>query len=422
VHRRDLQIDWLTVGLYLFFVLFGWVNIYAASSKDTSISIFNIDYNYGKQFIFILISLVVAFVILTVDTKFTEFVSYAVFGLTIVGLLVVLVIGRNVNGAKGWIDLGPFKLQPAEFAKIGVIMALARFMSRYNFNFKKSTDQLGMAAIIAVPALLIMLQPDDGSTMVFAALMLMFYREGLAPFYLVFIGLCMVVGISSLLVNEWVLVGSIIFGGMLSWYLLFRRRQVAWHLVFVGFYCALALSVDFLVHEVLKPHQQKRVIAYINPSTDPHGIGYNVIQSKIAIGSGGFVGKGFLEGTQTKFDFVPMQDTDFIFCTIGEEYGWIGSTLLLVLYFVFLTRVLFLAESTRTRYGRVLGYCIASIMFFHIAVNVGMALGFAPVVGIPLPFFSYGGSSLLAFTVLVFLLLNHYANRVNVLSTERRHY
>lgn len=420
--RRRRQVDGWVVGLFGVFILFGWLNIYAASAKDASLSIFNLEYNYGKQFIFLLIAAAVAGIVLLLDTKLTEFISYGVYFLTLLGLILVLLVGREVNGARGWLDLGPFKLQPAEFAKIGVVMALARYMSRYSFSLKRAKDRLVVAAIVGLPVALVLLQPDTGSALVYLSLVLMLYREGLSPMVLVGGVLFLAVGVSALLLPQYYVLTAIAVGGLFSWYYLYRKRAWLAHLFMVLVFSGFALSVDYGMQHVLKPHQQKRIVALFNPNSDPHGAGYNVIQSKIAVGSGGVLGKGFLQGTQTKFDFVPMQDTDFIFCTIGEEYGWMGSSTLLVLFFVLMARMLILSENTRTRYGRVLGYSVASIFFFHILVNVGMVLGLSPVIGIPLPFFSYGGSSLITFTILLFLLLNHHANHVNVLASERTRY
>lgn len=391
------------------------MNIYAASSPEGGPSMFSLSHNYGKQFLFILLAGAIGLVILLLDTRLLEFFSYGVFGVTCVLLVVVLVVGRTVNGAQGWIDVGMFKLQPAEFAKVGVAMAIARYGSRYNFSLKRITDRLVVLALLALPALLILLQPDLGSVLVFSAFLLVLFREGLSGLVLVVGGLLLVIGVAALLVPTPYLLATLAALGLISWWFVYKRTNTLTHLVLVGLFCGFSLSVDFIVSEVLKPHQQKRIVSLFDPARDPQGTGYNVIQSKIAIGSGGFFGKGFLQGTQTKFDFVPMQDTDFIFCTIGEEYGWLGSTVLLGLYFILLSRLLYLAEETRTRYGRILGYSVACILFVHLAINVGMALGLTPVVGIPLPFFSYGGSALISFTVLLALLLNHHANRVNVL-------
>lgn len=420
MRRSEISIDWVTVGLWAFFVLFGWINIYAASVKSADVSIFNTDYSYGKQFIFILITALVCIVILYIDTKFLEATSYLVYGLTAVLLVLVLIFGREVNGAKGWLDIGgPFKLQPAEFAKIGTAMAIARYMSGYTFSLRNRRDQLILLAIVALPPLLILLQPDMGSVLVFMAFVLVLFREGLSPVVLIAGVIALVVTVLALMMPQTTVLLAIGAAAVVSFLFIARRRFWGLHVAALVLYGGLALGVDWAMTNLLKPHQQTRVKALFNPSTDPLGTGWNITQSKIAIGSGGVSGKGFLNGTQTKFDFVPQQDTDFIFCTIGEEYGWLGSSLLLILFMVFLWRIFLLAEKSRSRYARVYGYSVGCIMFMHIAINIGMAIGVAPVIGIPLPFFSYGGSSLLSFSVLLFLLLNEYANRHNVLGGER---
>lgn len=423
MNRREIKLDWPTVLMWGFFVLFGWINVFAASVRDQNVSllsIFDISHSYGKQFIFILAAMVVAGVLVMLETKVLELLSYTLYGLTIVLLLLVLVIGRDINGARGWIDLGgPFKLQPAEFAKIGTAMAVAAYMSRWNFSFKKPGQVLGLAALIAAPPMLIMLQPDAGSTLVFMAFVLMLFREGLSPVWLILGFMALVFAVLALLFPNFVVVGIVAGVALLSWLFLFRRRYWGVHLLLALAFSGLVMSVDFVMQNILKPHQKTRVLALFNPSTDPLGTGWNITQSKIAIGSGGFIGKGFLQGTQTKFDFVPEQDTDFIFCTIGEEYGWLGSIILLGLFFAFLSRLLYMAETSRTKYARIYGYSAACIFFVHVAINIGMTIGVMPVIGIPLPFFSYGGSSLLSFTILLFVLLNHHANRSSVLSGER---
>lgn len=423
MNRREIKLDWPTVLMWGFFVLFGWINVFAASVREQNVSvlsIFDISHSYGKQFIFILVAIGIAGTIMMLETKVLEFLSYTGYALTIILLLLVLVIGREINGARGWIDLGgPFKLQPAEFAKIGTAMAVAAYMSRWNFSFKKPAQLLGLATLIGAPAALIMLQPDAGSTLVFGAFVLMLFREGLSPVWLILGFLAVVFAVLALLFPQLIVIGIVLGLALLSWLFLFRRRHWGVHVLLALAFTGLVSSVDFVMHNVLKPHQRIRVLALFNPSTDPLGTGWNITQSKIAIGSGGFIGKGFLQGTQTKFNFVPMQDTDFIFCTIGEEYGWLGSIVLLGVFFAFLSRLLYLSESSRTKYARVYGYTAACIFFVHVVINIGMAIGVMPVIGIPLPFFSYGGSSLISFTILLFVLLNHHANRSSVLSGER---
>jgi rod shape determining protein RodA len=417
--RREIKIDWITVVLYIVLVIWGWTNIYAASSHDESITILNIDFNFGKQFIFILVAAVFAVVLLTLDHKFIELLSYPAYAASILLLVAVLVLGREVNGSRSWIELGSFRLQPSEFAKLCTALGVTKYMARYNFSIGNLQQRMVVFGMIALPALLILIQGDTGSMLVFSAFFLMFFREGMAPIYLILAFLAVLFVVLALLVNKFIVIGIIIALTLISFGLLFRWRYLTLHLLLGALFCFQVFSVDFVVSRVLQPHQQHRMRTLFNPNNDPLGVGWNITQSKIAIGSGGIAGKGFMEGTQTKFDFVPQQDTDFIFCTVGEEYGWIGSMFLLGCFMLLLYQMLMMAENAKSRFARIYGYSITSIFFFHIAVNLGMTMGLMPVIGIPLPFFSYGGSSLISFTVMLFILLNFYANRVNILGTER---
>jgi len=416
--RNELKIDWLTLILYVMLVGFGWMNIYAASSTALDVSILNTQYGFGKQFIWILLCGGLAAVILMTETKLVELFAFVIYGICIAGLIGVLLFGREVNSSRSWFEIGSFRLQPSEFAKVGTALALAKYMSRYNFSFDRMQQRLVAIGIIALPALLILLQRDTGTALVFSSFIFMFFREGLAPRYLILIFLLTLFGVLALvlpqLTVQLILLGLVVF----SYIFLFRLKAIWLHVWLLGILGVEVLGIDFFVNYILLPHQQIRLVSLFNPSVDPMGAGWNITQSKIAIGSGGLFGKGYLEGTQTKFDFVPQQDTDFIFCTVGEEWGWIGSILLLIAFFLLIYQVLTIAENSRTRFARVYGYCVASLFFFHVAINIGMTIGFAPVIGIPLPFFSYGGSSLIAFTMMLFLLLNLYANRLNVLSNE----
>jgi len=418
VNRRELQIDWPIVVLYLLLVLWGWTNIYAASAKGVTSSIFNLEYNFGKQFIFILVALVVGVVVLTLDTKFLMLLAWPSYIGVILMLVLVLVLGREVNGSRSWIEIGSFRLQPAEFAKLGTALAVTKYMARFNFSLSNVGQRFTLFAIIGLPAVLILLQGDTGSMLVFSAFFLMLYREGLAPIYLILVALTAFIAVLALLVNKFIVLGVVVGLTLLSLWLLFRWRYWVLHTVIGLSFSVFAFGVDLIVTRVLQPHQQHRLRTLFNPGNDPLGVGWNITQSKIAIGSGGLAGKGFMEGTQTKFDFVPQQDTDFIFCTVGEEYGWIGSLVLLTLYFLLLFQMVQMAENSKSRFARIYGYSVASIFFFHIAVNLGMTMGLAPVIGIPLPFFSYGGSSLLSFTIMVAILANLYNNRINILGYE----
>lgn len=476
--RRELKLDWLTLGLYIFFVVFGWLNIYAASTNDASLDLFNLSYNYGKQFVFVVGCLVMGIALIQfIDVRDVEFTAYIVYGLTVLALLAVAFFGREVNGARAWFELGGFRFQPGEFAKLGVLLALAKVMSQPLFSLRRTRDRLVVAAIIGVPILLILKQNDTGTALVYLGLVLMLYREGLSPLYLIAGFLLGVFGIMALLVDiqivlnllvaltfglyiyqarnrrwfthlvsfiglnlvlflvlvnnpfsfqigtftlthEWLMIAldSVMVIGFIIYLVRFRIRQWSFYvIVFVGFVFFVG-AVDFIFERVLQPHQRNRIEALFNPEIDPNGINWNTRQSKIAIGSGGLVGKGYLQGTQTKFDFVPQQHTDFIFCTIGEEWGWVGSTVLIVAFFLFLAQLLFMAEECKSKFGRVFTYGVACLFFVHIAINIAMTIGLAPVIGIPLPFFSYGGSSLITFSLMYFLAAKFYAVRTNVLA------
>lgn len=420
MERRELKIDWLTVLLFVVFVILGWLNIYAASNQDTTQSIFNLSFDYGRQFIWILAAGGLALVIMGLNSRLIEFTSYGVYGLCMLMLIAVLVVGRDINGARSWIEIGSFRLQPSEFAKVATALAVAKYMSRFSFSLNNWADRLVCGGLILLPTLLIILQKDMGTALVFSAFIFMFYREGMSPLILIILTLVGIFSVLALVLSKVVVILVIIGLSLLSYFYLFRQR---FRLLHTGLALLLILqifSIDYLMNSVLQPHQRERIIALVQPEKDPLGVNWNSTQSKIAIGSGGFLGKGFLKGTQTKGHFVPQQTTDFIFCTIGEERGWVGATLLLVLFGVFLAQLLFLAENAKSVYARVFGYSIASILFVHIAINIAMTIGLAPVIGIPLPFFSYGGSSLLAFTTMVFILLNFYANRINILSSDER--
>jgi rod shape determining protein RodA len=332
-------------------------------------------------------------------------------------LLLVPLIGKEVGGNKAWLGIGSFGVQPSEFAKFVTALAAAKFIGSVGFKMDNIRNQVVLFIIIGAPMLLILAQKDTGTALVFTVFVLVFFREGMSPF-LILVGLSAAfIFIMTLLVeNEYFLYAGI--GAMLAMAILLGKKKLKRiALLSVGalIIAGVIQSVDYIVTNVLKPHQQNRIKALINPDADPLGYGWNVTQSKIAIGSGGFSGKGFLNGTQTKYDFVPEQSTDFIFCTIGEEHGWLGSLLVVSLFVALMLRVVFIAERQKSRFARVYGYSVACIFFFHFAVNIGMTIGLFPVIGIPLPFFSYGGSSLWGFTILLFILLKLDAHRMQVL-------
>ncbi len=418
MNRQSIKIDWISFILYLIFILAGWLNIYSSSSGSGNPEIFDLTRNFGKQFLFIVVTLLLGLAILYLDPRFIEFVTYGIYGLSVSMLILVLLFGSTINGSLSWIKIGGFQIQPSEFSKIAVCLSLAKVMSKPNFSLDKIFDRAKVALVVLIPITLILLQKDTGTAMVFLALGLMFIREGLSLFYLVLAIIFITVSLLSLIYGPTIAVASVWALMLLSFYFIFRKQAFALHFVMALGFSFYAFFVDYVVFSYLKPHQQARVMAFLDPEIDPKGIGWNITQSKIAIGSGSFWGKGYLKGTQTKYDFVPEQDTDFIFCTVGEELGWVGSSLLLLAFLAFLYRLIFMAENSKTKFARIYGYSAASIFFFHIMVNVGMTIGLMPVIGIPLPFFSYGGSSLLSFSTLYFLLLNFYSNRMNVFATE----
>ncbi len=462
--------DWISVGLYLMLVLLGWVNIYAAVYNEEHQSIFDLSQRYGKQLVWILAGLLLAVIVFLIDSKFYSFFAYILYGISIVLLIAVMIVGKEIHGARSWFQFGSLHLQPSEFAKIAACLALARYLSSYNLKIKSFKTSIWILSIIFLPSLLIAIQPDMGSALVYIALILVAYREGFSELILMVGIILAVLFFLALLINQflilviltglallafWILSRSLkktLAGGLLilipsvllfllverkilnlnRYYIILlsmalavpvflvysyrkRLRYVSLILLFLAGSAAFTFSVDYVFNNVLKEHQQHRVNILLGIESDPLGIGYNVAQSKIAIGSGGLTGKGFLQGTQTKFDFVPEQSTDFIFCTVGEEWGFLGTSIVLLLFILLLTRLILLAERQRSDFSRIYGYGVVAILFFHFAVNIGMTIGLLPVIGIPLPFFSYGGSSLWAFTILLFIFLRLDASRMELL-------
>lgn len=418
--RTGSEVDWLSILLYFLLVLWGWLNIFAAVyDPELHQSIFDLSINSGKQLLWIGTAVVLLSVIMLFDYRFWQTFSYILYIAILLLLVGVLIAGKVVAGSKSWIQIGSFALQPSEFAKFATALALANYLSPNNLKLDNLKNLAGVFLILALPALLILAQNDTGSTLVFSAFVVALFREGLNPIPLIMGLLCVFLFILALLFDKFLIVIGL---GIATILIIItskkiRKRASFITLAFVAclFSCGFVFSVDYIVNKVLQPHQQNRIKALINPDADPLGFGWNVTQSKIAIGSGGFLGKGFLEGTQTKFDFVPEQHTDFIFCTIGEEWGWLGSLVLIALFVSLLIRLIHLAERQRSRFARVYGYCVVGILFFHFTINIGMTIGLFPVIGIPLPFFSYGGSSLWSFTILLFIFLNLDANRKQIL-------
>ncbi len=410
------NLDWLSIFLYLALVLYGWLSIYSASVEDGSKSIFDFSTRYGKQLIWIGLALFLALSILIIDAKFFSTFAYLFYFLMLVILIGVLLFGKTVAGSKSWFQIGSFAIQPAEFAKFATALALAKYLSTLNVDMRQLKTKIVAITILAVPAVLILLQNDTGSALVYFSFVLVLYREG-------FSGIIIVLGIimTALFIftlwfgNVYV---ALALTSLAVLYLIFnKKRKKKYKMVFAILALSLAFvfSVNYAFENVLEPHQKTRIQVLLGMKKDIHGAGYNVNQAKIAIGSGGLKGKGYLNGMLTHNRFVPEQSTDFIFCTIGEERGFIGSTVLILLFLILMIRLIYLSERQRSMFSRIYGYGVVSVLFFHFTINIGMTIGLAPVVGIPLPFFSYGGSSLWAFTILLFIFIKQDANRLNVL-------
>ncbi len=410
------SIDWLTIWLYAILVFFGWLSIYSSSSDEIVSSVFDFSERYGKQMVWIGLAIVIAISIMIIDAKFFSAFSFVLFFIMIAMLIAVLIFGKTVAGSRSWFQFGSFGIQPAEFAKFATALALAKYLSMLNIDLRKIKTRIYAVAIIIAPALLILLQNDTGSALVYISFVILLFREGLSG-SIIIIGIIMaVLFIFTLLFSEVAVIGALSIILVVS-VLLFKKVKVNWKQAIAIFFLSTVFvySVNYAFNNVLEPHQKKRINVLLGIEDDLQGAGYNVNQSMIAIGSGGLTGKGFREGMLTRYQFVPEQSTDFIFCTVGEEWGFAGVSVVILLYLTLLIRIVWLAERQRSSFSRIYGYGVASILFFHFAVNIGMTIGLAPVVGIPLPFFSYGGSSLWAFTILLFIFIKQDANRLNIL-------
>ncbi|MDB5015647.1 MAG: rod shape determining protein RodA [Mucilaginibacter sp.] len=410
------NVDWITVFIYLALCTIGWFNIHAAVFDERHPSIIDFGTNYGKQFLFIIISMLVGAIILLLESRFITALSPGFYGITLLLLMAVLVVGRNVGGNQAWIPIGGgFRLQPSEFSKFTTCLLLARYLSGVNVKVTELRSFLIAGAIIGVPMFLIMLQPDMGSTLVFLSFIFVLYREGLSPYFLIIGALFIALFVSAILYSPLAVI-AVIAGLCLLIILMFRKnkRVVITMLTGLAICIVFVLSVKLIYNNVLKPHQKVRIDIVLGIKSDLKGKGYNVNQSKIAIGSGKLWGKGYLNGTQTKYAFVPEQSTDFIFCTVGEEWGFAGSVVVIGLYLFLVLRIIMVAERQRSPFSRIYGYGVASVIFFHVMINIGMTIGLVPVIGIPLPFISYGGSSLLSFTLLLFVLIKLDSNRMGI--------
>ena len=398
------KLDWLTVVLYAVLVLFGWAVIYSSSYSGDGKSVFDSTVNSGKQFQWIVASVILAALILIVDSRFYTTFSYVFYVLLMLFVVLVMFVGVEVKGQRNWIRIGGFQMQPSEMAKFAVSLAVAKFLSGLNVDIRKWKDKWKVFAIIGFPMLLVLIQGDAGSAIVFVALALVLFREGLESYFLIVGATVTVLGVMALLINKYILAGSLLVLALFIIYFLRKNRKMAG--IVLGLWViasGFVFSVDYAFNK-MKPHQRDRINVLLGKEVE-NGKDWNIRQSIIAIGSGGFMGKGYLQGTQTKLKFVPEQSTDFIFSSIGEEFGFVGCAAVIIAFLGFFYRLLYVAERQRSKFSRVYGYCVASILFFHFLINIGMAIGVAPVIGIPLPFISYGGSSLLSFTVLLFIFV-----------------
>ncbi|MFN8257657.1 MAG: rod shape-determining protein RodA [Bacteroidales bacterium] len=458
------RIDWLTVIICIFLVTFGWMNIYAAVYREEAVNI--LKERYTMQLIWISIAIILIIIVFIVDSRIYEVLAYPIYAFSILLLIAVLIFGKEINGARSWFEFGSLRFQPAEFTKLATTLALARMLSIYDFKVNNPKDLAKVALIIIIPVGLIILQNDTGSALVYSAFIFVLYREGLSPWYLILLLIFAVFFILSLFVDIFYLIAVIPIATLIVFHLIYQNLRYTligiYGLLFIGvllilnhyvlkfrpenllvlsilfvlvvlaypayikriryynsmlFIVAAAIififSVEYIFNNVLEKHQRTRINVVLGLESDPQGVEYNVRQSKIAIGSGEITGKGFLQGTQTKYEFVPEQDTDFIFCTVGEEWGFLGTFVVLTMFLALIIRIVIIAERQRSKMNRIYAYGVASILFFHVAINIGMTIGLAPVIGIPLPFFSYGGSSLWAFTLLLAIMLRLDATRMD---------
>jgi rod shape determining protein RodA len=412
------HIDWITIAIFLFLTLFGWLNIYGAEHTFEQTSLFSLSNRAGKQFLWIGISVVIGCIILLIDERTYDILGYWLYGMMMVLLFITPILADNVKGSYSWISFGPISLQPAEFAKCFTAIAIAKYMGRYEYKLRNMKDLFIPFVLILLPTFIIMvLQRETGSALVFLSFLIPFYRQGMSGVIfiigLVSIVLFIIVIKFSILPAIILLSVALLIGLVLIW-----KHKKIYRLWVAGIYICLVLyssACNYAFTKILQPHQRTRIEVLLGMKDDPMGAGYNVNQARIAIGSGRFWGKGFLQGTQTKLKFVPEQDTDFIFCTVGEEWGFFGSSIVLLIYLYFILHLLTIAERQRDTFSRIFGYSVVGIFFFHLTINIGMVLGLLPVIGIPLPFFSYGGSSLMAFTILLFILIRLDAARINKL-------
>ncbi|MCM4161006.1 rod shape-determining protein RodA [Antarcticibacterium flavum] len=412
--KPGVAFDWITILLYLLLVLFGWVNIYSASLGDNPSSIFDFNEVYGKQAVWIILSFLLIVVTLAIDSRFYQRFSSVIYIFALLSLAGLFVFGRTIAGQTAWYVIGGVSLQPAEFVKVATALAIAKYASGIQTNFKLIKHQLTAFVIIALPIFLIFLQPDPGSALVYFAFVFPLYREGLHIAYILLGFFAALLFVTTLVFGSVVnIVGIVIVAILIFLYNRRRRPSIIKYLFFTAMAIGFSLSVTYVFENVMKQHHRDRFNIVLGQEVDRKGIGYNTNQSEIAIGSGGWFGKGWTEGTQTKGQFVPEQHTDYIFSTVGEEWGFFGTSVVITLFILLMIRLLYLSERQRSVFNRVYGYSITGIIFFHFMVNIGMVIGIFPTVGIPLPFFSYGGSGLWGFTLLLFIFIKLDAERMS---------
>ena len=422
LHRtRNFKIDWITIILFLLLVGFGWVNIFSASLSGEVTSYLDMSQPYGKQLVFIGLTFVLIILILSIEAKFYERFASIIYFASLLSLLGLFLFGKNVNGATSWYAFGGMTLQPSEFAKAATALAVAKYISDLQTNIKDLQDQIKAVLIIIIPAILIVLQNDAGSTIVYAAFFFVFYREGIPQVYL-FIGLAiLIVAVLTLKFSVLVTAIAVTLIVFVHHFTFKKRKKSLLQPIILTLVCVIfSFGVQFFYKSILQPHQQDRISLWLRLEKDPEKLEqmkqtilYNLNESEKAISAGGLTGKGFLEGTRTIGKFVPEQHTDYIFSTVGEEWGFLGSSTVVILFVLLLIRILHLAELQKSQFSRVYGYGVASILFIHFLINVGMVMGLIPTIGIPLPFFSYGGSSLWGFTILLFIVIKLDSNRIN---------
>ena len=401
------NIDWSCVIIYTILVLLGWLNIYSSSLSS-------MEGTSEKQFLFIVLSIPLIFIVLFVDGKFYEKYASIIYGVGLISLLGLFAFGKTIAGQRCWYGIGSFTLQPSEFAKAATALALAKYLSDSQINLSHTNRQIQALALVFLPVLLILPQPDPGSALIYSAFFLVLYREGLPSWYIWTGFAAILLFVLTLLFQPvYVILLALIVIVFVHFKSRLADRNIVLSGILLGIISGFVLSVNYVFTSIFKQHHRDRFNILLGKTVDMKGIGYNTNQSEIAIGSGGFFGKGFLEGTQTKGGFVPEQHTDYIFTTVGEEWGFLGSLVVIGLFFFFLLRIIYLAERQKTKFSRVYGYCVAGILFIHFFVNIAMVVGIFPTIGVPLPFFSYGGSGLWGFTILLFIFLKMDANKVN---------